>query len=107
MGFRTVVMLSNDLLPYWRDDPQLGEKIADAAHNMNNVLSLPISDYGRVVECIHTDCGTLAMLDRHSSFTPLAYNITRHNQTTEESQIQLLKIAADAMGYRLVKKTKK
>lgn len=38
MGFRTVVMLSNDYAHEWEHDPKLGEKIA---HAMNYASQLP------------------------------------------------------------------
>jgi len=111
MGFRTVVMLSNDRSNEWSKDSELGSKIF---RGMNYVGEKRFSDhdfanlrYGRVVECTHADTETLVKLTHYENFQPLAYGDWRtfgHNTTEEEQNVRLLKRAAEELGYRLVKK---
>jgi len=102
MGYRTVVMLSNDRAHEWANDPELGQKINLA---MNSVGHKERSDlgYGRVVECVHADTVTLATLNFYEGFSPLAYT----GYTDKNPEVNLLKQAADSLGYRLVKKSVK
>lgn len=111
MGFRTVVMLSNDMAREWSNDPELGKKIDRA---MNNVGSQdrygPMSSdlgYGRVVECTHADVQTLVRLDHYTGFEPVAHTSRRSGPSNDEDMIRLLKEAADKLGYRLSKKPSK
>lgn len=101
MGFRTVVMLCNDFANEWENDANLGKKIARA---MNN--SLPIENYGKVVECIHGDTQTLAVLDGYTMFSPVAVRGWSRGDIENEITLKLLKQAADVLGYRLVKQSK-
>lgn len=107
MGFRTVVMLNNDATHEWSKDPALGQKIH---HDMSIGFTISgrgdqLGRYGSVVECVHADTQTLVALEHYSSFTPLAYTAWRPNQ--ENRDLELIKQAADALGYRLVKKPEK
>ena len=111
MGFRTVVMLNNDLTHEWSNDPKLGEKIQEAmnfAHTSNEERKQwsRIGNYGRVVECVHADTQTLVRLDHYTGFEPLAYTSRTFGPSTDEDKLRLLKRAAEEMGYRLVKKSK-
>ena len=110
MGFRTVVMLSNDWCTEWENDPKLGKKISEAMnythptsprHHLN-----PLGQYGRVVECVHADTQTLVRLDGYQNYDPLAYQLRSFGPSTDEDMLDLLKNAADKLGYRLVKKSK-
>ena len=107
MGFRTVVMLDNDSAHQWSKDPDLGQKIL---HDMSTLginiqLASGLGRYGSVVECVHADTQTLVALEHYSSFTPLAYTAWWPGQVNRD--LELIKQAADALGYRLVKKPKK
>lgn len=105
MGFRTLVLLYNDQTGDWSNDPELGKKIMCASTSAMNRRQDPDSrlDYGQVVECCHADTQTLAVVDSYS-FTPLGYSNWHHNQQKRDMQVELLKKAADELGYRLVKK---
>ena len=115
MGFRTVVMLSNDESSRWTSDPQLGEKIYRGAsyvsgYDMNDPRNKSNLGYGRVVECTHADTETLVKLTHYTNFQPLTYGDWRvhgHNTTEEEQNLRLLARAANELGYRLVRKTKR
>ena len=96
MGFRTVVILTNDLAHEWQNDPELGNKIFNSIHRD----SFP---YGRVVECTHTDTQTIGIIDS-LNFTPLAYDSWNRDETKGEVNIKMLRKAADNLGYRLVRK---
>ena len=95
MGFRTVVILSND--SNWDQDPDLGLKIQRAMHLRQTF------DHGRVVECTHADTQTIGIIDS-LDFTPLAYDSWTRNETPQEVELKMIKAAAEKLGYRLVKK---
>lgn len=111
MGFRTVVMLNNDRSNEWSKDPLLGEKIHRAMYYCNKgddrfgAFSSDIGGYGRVVECTHADVQTLVKLEHYSSFEPVAHGHWYPDQ--KDATLELLKNAAEDMGYRLVKKPAK
>lgn len=99
MGCRTVVMLNNDLMTLWANDVGLGKKIAYGI----------LHSYGEVVEQVHADTQTLVHLDGYCSFKPLASTmaITIAGKSTDDLSIALIKSAADKLGYKLIKKSKK
>ncbi len=111
MGFRTVVMLNNDWCTEWENDPELGKKISQAMnycrppsprHHLN-----PLGQYGRVVECVHADTQTLVRLDHYQGFDAMAQTWRTFGPSTDEDMLDLLKEAADKLGYRMVKKSAK
>lgn len=105
MGFRTLVILHNDRTGEWSKDPKLGEKIAQSmsfAMGRGDKANAHFG-YGSVVECCHADTQTLGVVNSYG-FQPLAFSHWYASQTDEEMKLQLLKEAADAMGYRLTKK---
>lgn len=106
MGFRTVVMLCNDLAHEWGSDPELGKKIARAMSHAGSPRSERLAEvggYGRVVECVHGDSQTLAVLDGYTFFNSIAGKGWLPNETQSQVAEKLLKEAARAMGYRLVR----
>jgi actin-related protein len=105
MGFRTVVMLSNDRAHEWENDPELGRKIGHAMLRANG--SDGDIDYGRVVECTHADTQTLAVIDGYTLFTPVSHKNWNSRDTYDSVKLELLKAAADKLGFRLTKKTVK
>lgn len=107
MGYRTVVMLSNDLAYEWENDPLLGKKIATAMQFANNRLSGVIDSRtefggGCVVECVHADTQTLAVLDS-LGMNSLSYGTWRWDESTESRNLRLVKDAAEKLGYKLTK----
>ena len=108
MGYRTVVVLSNDQASTWEKDPKLGEKIA---HAMNFAMGTMTDEdkrnahfgYGRVVECAHADLNTLAMLNNYGMDT-LGHGSWLRGQEPDAAMLELLKSAADRMGFTLTKK---
>lgn len=103
MGFRTVVMLSNDQATQWKDDPELGKKISHAMHFPGGDKGR-VGNYGQVVECVHGDCQTLAILDGYTMFRPLSSKGWMRDESKDDIARKLLKEAAEKLGYRLVKK---
>lgn len=110
MGFRTTVILYNDRASEWENDALLGKKIAQCMHftsmtqGFGNSPDLRASfGSGSVVECVHADTQTLAVLDSYN-FHPVAYSNWQREQTTDATALKLLKQAADQLGYRLIKK---
>lgn len=107
MGFRTVVMLSNDMAHQWEKDPELGRKIGLAMNYANSPDRrdmASVDGYGQVVECVHADCQTLAMLDGYAAFTHIDSQSGLRGDGANTAVVRLLKSAANKLGYRLVKK---
>jgi hypothetical protein len=108
MGFRTVVMLSNDMAHEWQNDPSLGKKISHAASFANDRAHrdrASVGGYGQVVECCHADQQTLAMLDGYTAFTYVESQSWARGDDDDSAAIRLIKRAAEKFGYRLVKKS--
>lgn len=106
MGFRTVVMLSNDMAHVWQKDAELGNKIALAmsyAHDPKRQDLAEIGSYGRAVECTHADSQTLAVLDGYTGFSHVVSDIWARGDEPDTTALRLLKQAAKKLGYRLVK----
>lgn len=98
MGFRTVVVLSNDLANEWETDPELGHKIwMAAATNGREHLR-----YGQIVEQVQADTQTLAVLDGYGG-RPVAYTHWNREQQVGDVNLALLKDLARRMGYRVSK----
>lgn len=109
MGFRTVVILSNDRVGEWEKDTDMGSKISHGMNYINHFgKGSNYSDlgYGRVVECTHADTQTLALIDS-LHFTPVVHSFWRKGELDSDRDVRILKHAADALGYRLVKKAAK
>ena len=107
MGFRTVVMLSNDEAHKWSHDPELGRLIFKAASAWFDEGDSSVANYGRVVECLHADMQTLVVMDGYDVSKMLAHSSCRSHQEPEDVALGLLKSAAEKMGYKLVKKPAK
>jgi len=102
MGFRTVVVLSNDQAHEWEKDPQLGRKIWEASTSGGR----EDFQYGTIVEQVHADAQTLAVLDGCVGRS-VAYTHWYPKQTQEDCNLALLKDFADKMGYHIHKKATK
>jgi len=106
MGFRTVVMLSNDMCHEWEKDGELGRKISRAMNYASDKARkdmASVGGYGTVVECVHADCQTLAMLDGYTAFTHIDSQPWSRGDGDDTAIVRLLKSAAKKLGYRLVK----
>lgn len=111
MGNRTVVILYNDQASEWGNDPDLGQKII---YGMNDAMSFRCVDrnsnanlhYGKIVQCAHADTQSLVVLDSYD-MRPLVHSFWRRNESVEETNLRLLKEAADRLGYVLQKKQAK
>lgn len=88
MGFRTVVILSNDRHGDWSKDPQLGAKISAASHCAATLGG--DFDGGRVVECCHADQQTLAVIDS-LNMTFLTAKSWERGEDPEKIKIRLLR----------------
>src|SRR5271155_3685741 len=107
MGYRTVVILYNDQAHEWTSDPELGKKINRAMSRVTDITPTAggmgaTIGYGAVVECVHADSETLAMIESYS-YHPMAYGAWHTRKTTLEAKIGLLEKAANQLGYRLSK----
>ncbi len=100
MGFRTVVVLSNDQAHEWTKDPELGRKIMDGGLRINEHFQ-----YGKVVEQVHADVQSLIVTDGYSGWTK-ANTHWFQNQGTEQRDLDLLREMAAKMGYTLRKMPK-
>ncbi len=104
MGCRTLVLLNNDRCNEWEKDPELGRKIAIGMNFVGHRGPVPSADlrYGMVVECVHSDQETLAVIESHS-FHTLATSFWYANEPDAARNLKLLKLAARKLGYRLTK----
>lgn len=105
MGFRTVVMLNNDLTDKWSRDPELGQKILHDMSMFGYRSDTHLGSMGRVTEVVHADTQSLVVLEHYSSWTPLS--MTSWYPDQQNRDLDLLRRAADELGYRLVKKPAK
>jgi DNA polymerase/3'-5' exonuclease PolX len=94
MGFRTVVILNNDLAHLWSKDPELGSSI------FHTNSAGDIKNYGSVIECVHADAQSLMVVESLSAKT-LAQTWWWPNEI--DMELTLLKEAAEKLGYRLSK----
>jgi len=101
MGFRTVVVLSNDLAHVWENDTELGRKIWVAAAASAS-YGFEKFQYGQIVEQVHADTQTLAVLDGYGG-RPVAYTHWHREQQVGDVNLALLKDLAARMGYRVSK----
>ena len=112
MGHRTVVVLSNDQAHQWMADPKLGEKIMHAAsvktYGAHGTArsARDVLPYGDVLEQVHADVQTLAVLDGYSGRAVAHTNWVR-GQTNEALELKLLKELADKLGYAVRRKPSK
>ena len=102
MGYRTVVVLSNNEAHMWTKDVDLGSKIMDAGLAVDRKQFA----YGKVVEQVHADTQSLIIADGYSGFAK-AHTQWYPNQGTEQRDLELLQILAMQMGYTLRKMPKK
>lgn len=102
MGFRTVVVLSNDRANEWEADAELGKKIfrAGAEKMMNTGERF---EYGQAIEQVHADQVTLAVLDGYGGRI-VATSFWHRGQTHEQQELELLKQLAEKHGLKLIKK---
>ena len=105
MGFRTVVVLSNDRAHEWENDPELGRKIMHAGSMKSCGYPERARDelpYGTVLEQVHADTQTVAILDGYSG-EAMAHTHWFQNQTDEQRDLACLKALAEKLGYRVSK----
>lgn len=104
MGFRTVVVLHNDQASEWKDDPNLGQKIFVGMNFVNDkeANSPANMPYGRVVECVHADQQTLAVIDSYNLQT-IASGLWAQGETDPQIQEKLIRAAAAKLGFNLVR----
>jgi len=110
MGFRTVVVLNNDLTNEWENDPELGRKIFLAASMSqfggDKDRARRTFPYGETIEQVHADTQTVAFLDGYGG-KAVAWSHWYRNQTEDQKNLAMLKALADKLGYRVSKKPKK
>ena len=100
MGYRTVVILANDQQHEWEKDAELGQKIAKAAAARRRVGGG--FDYGNVVEVEHADVQRLVVIDSYNTEV-LAEKSWHRSEGADSAAVALLKQAAEALGYKLVR----
>ena len=107
MGFRTVVVLNNDLASEWEKDPELGRKIFRAASRKQFGSYNRFDDrfqYGDTIEQVHADTQTVVFLDGYGG-KAMAWSHWFRGQTEEQKNLEMLKALAAELGYRVVKKS--
>jgi len=110
MGFRTVVVLNNDLAHEWEKDPELGRKIFLAASmrhfGKDEDRARNMFPYGDTIEQVHADTQTVAFLDGYGG-KAVAWSHWYRGETEEQKNLKMLKTLADSLGYRIAKKPAK
>lgn len=106
MGFRTVVILSNDTAYEWEQDPELGKKIAKAAYRLHDGGNRKSFDYGSVAQVCHADTQSLMIIDGYLG-DEVACKSWHRDEPTDIMKLKLLKEYADSLGMRVVKKSVK
>lgn len=99
MGFRTAVILNNDLAHEWTHDPELGDKILEAVRGRD-------FRYGQILEQVHADQQSLAILDSYGGKVVAATN-WHTGKDDAKRDLELLKALAEKLGYRVVRKSAK
>lgn len=105
MGYRTVVILNNDMCSTWKNDADLGKKISHAM-NCVGTYHAHIDNYGIVANCSHADTQYLAVIDS-LGMDIQSTSFWFSNQSKEDRDLFLLREMAYKMGYRLTKLPKK
>lgn len=105
MGFRSVIIINNDVCHNLRNDPEIGGKILNAidgfwVRELNN--SKTDFGIGTVVQETHADNTTLSIIGKNGAFTLEDVAATHWNDPNPE--LSLLKQFADSLGYKIVKK---
>jgi hypothetical protein len=106
MGYRTLVMFNNDTVHQIKDIPNFGDKL----HHLILQGKRPRDTFGMsniawVVGQDHADVQRLAYIDNFQ-VKSLATSNWHPDQVEQEQVLNLLKDAADKLGYRLVRKSK-
>lgn len=114
MGFRTIIALNNDQTSEWSEDPELGRKImlgmTDAMvppEKRDRWETRTYLGYGTIIECAHADTQRLLLADGYSATWMPGTSFWQPGQKHEEVQLKLLREAADALGFTLVRKPPK
>ena len=106
MGFRTVVVLSNDRADEWMNDPDRGKNIMTAASLKSTGYADKYPDplpYGEIIEQVHADEQSVVFFDGYRGEVR-AHGHWHRGQTQEQKDEALLKALADKLGYRVLKK---
>jgi hypothetical protein len=103
MTHRTVIILNNDKALKWVFDPELGKKILHAAAKGSDPHGETF-EYGSVPECVNGNIQTLMVLEGCAADK---FARTNWHDGQEKRDIELLKMMAKALGFSVLKKTKK
>lgn len=106
MGHRTIVCLYNDQMHEWSRDPVLGSLISTAASMSLSAANQgrELDNYGRILETSHADTQRLAVIDSYTMTTLALGHWTAGPDMQKMRDIALIKMAAEKLGYKLVKK---
>ncbi len=116
MGTNTLVVIANDGLNEIASDPQFGANLAAAINTFAGSLHGPEdrnvavsagshANPANVIACYHADTGVVALAGGNiGRVIATRYGAWRHQ--TEDEQLQLLTVAANKFGYKLVKDNK-
>ena len=108
MGYRTTLIINNDNLDLLTSDPDITNKIKTAILGGNNGNLGPL---GCVVEQAHANMTKLVVLGHNGSFSIKELSMMNTRCVNVEDSdlliLELLRQAADNLGYKLIKKSTK
>lgn len=107
MGINTTVLILNDYLHDIEKDEGFGFRLSGGiqAHNLGSKSDLYIGHGTKIISSVHADYSSLLVVGENTG-SRLA--ISKNYKIPESDvNLELLKQAADNLGYKLIKKSKK
>ena len=110
MGYNSTLIVLNDAIEQIRQDRDFGSRVASAIARCrvtNEVVDIASGNHANtahVVETHHADCTAVVTVGGNLGHRQVLCHGWGHHTT--EGAISILRLWADGLGYRLVKKTK-
>jgi hypothetical protein len=102
MGYQTIVVINNDHIHEAKDYPSLGTELYQAVSSTVGHGRVPFGrGIGEVWLSSHADQCSLLVLGNLQLKELTAVYKRNHNPEKLETQVMLLKLAAEKLGYRL------
>lgn len=103
MGWVSTIVINNDRLADVENDTEFGKKVAQSVRKLSVVPgSVTIAHGAEAIEQHHADYTTPVLVGGHSPGEAVPVQVYYR---VEDHQLEVVKMWADKLGYRLVKKT--